>query len=129
MREGSRFNAYCVLFWIYYTCSKTRWTENIISANLIPNPNSKQDVHKKRLQSRGFVQCVQEGGLQMRTFAHLGAKNIFCGSARTRREEGRVSADILRTRGGVKFSRFCADVFYGRPPTLNPTDQMTLLFE
>jgi len=28
-----------------------------------------------------------------------------------------ASADILRTRG-VNFSRFCADVFYGRPLTV-----------
>jgi len=42
---------------------------------------------------------------------------IYVVSSRTR---GSLSiANILRTRGeGVNFSRFCADVFYGRPLTL-----------
>jgi len=57
----------------------------------------------------------------MRTFAFFGAKyygffEIYNVSARTR-GGGRV--EPVRTffgqRGGINFSRFCANVFYGRP--------------
>jgi len=37
---------------------------------------------------------------------------------RPHEQEGRANADILRTRV-VKFLRFCADFFYGRPLTTN----------
>jgi len=55
----------------------------------------------------------------MRTFALFGAKNfeffkIYDVSARTKGKRGLASAEILRTREGGQFSRFCADVFYGR---------------
>jgi len=56
----------------------------------------------------------------MRTSAIFGAKNvgffeIYGVSARKREKKSKISADILWTRGGVNFSRFCADVLYGRP--------------
>jgi len=60
----------------------------------------------------------------MRTSALYGAKNFgffenYDTSARTKERRGCASADIFRTRGeGVNFSRFCADVFNGRPVTL-----------
>jgi len=64
--------------------------------------------------------CGQGGGrlLQMRTSELFCAKNlgffeIYGVSARTRADW--ASAEILQTRVRVvNFSRFCADVFYGR---------------
>jgi len=63
----------------------------------------------------------------MRTSVLFGAYSfeffeIYDVSARTRGGEGSwASADIFRTRErGVNFSRFCADVFYGRPLSKNP---------
>jgi len=51
----------------------------------------------------------------MQTSALFSAKNLGC----VRTDKGRgdwASADIFRTRGeGVNYSRFCRDVFYGRP--------------
>jgi len=45
---------------------------------------------------------------------------------------GLANADILRTRAetlrGVNFSRFCVDVFYGRPPTMSSWDWFCLSF-
>jgi len=55
----------------------------------------------------------------MRTYALFGSKNfgffeITGVSARTRGK----GVEPVRTKGeGVNFSRFCADVFYGRPLT------------
>jgi len=57
----------------------------------------------------------------MRTSAHFGAKNLeffemYGVSALTR--GWRVKpVQIFFGQGGVNFSRFCADVFYGRPLT------------
>jgi len=56
----------------------------------------------------------------MRTSALFGAKyygfiEVYGVFAQTRGVGGWTSADILRTRGGINISRFCADIFYGRP--------------
>jgi len=86
---------------------------------------AKRPVHKRRPQSgRGFVQCghfSEKGGggfckcgrPQCLVQKNFGFFEFFGVSARTRVEGGWASADILRTKG-VNFSRFCADVFYGR---------------
>jgi len=81
-------------------------------------------VHKRRPQSvrvcpmwtfcrqGGFFRCGRSHFLAQ----NVGFFEIYRLSAWTRGEDGWASADILRTRGeGVNFSRFCADVFYGRP--------------
>jgi len=56
------------------------------------------------------------------TSALFGAKklrifrNLWCVRTDKEGRGGWASADILWTKGeGVNFSRFCADVFYGRP--------------
>jgi len=72
-------------------------------------------VHKS-VRSQGVCPVRTWGVLQMRTSILWRKKlrifrNLWC--VRTKRG-GWASADILRTRG-VKFSRFCTDVFYGRP--------------
>jgi len=58
----------------------------------------------------------------MRTSALFGAKNfeffeIYGVSARIRGERVSQSGDFFGQGGGVHFSRFCADVFYGRSLT------------
>jgi len=60
---------------------------------------------------------VGEEIFQMRTSALLGAKisgffEVYGVSARTRRIE---PVRTFYGQGGVKLSRFCADVLYGRP--------------
>jgi len=83
-------------------------------------------VHKRRPQSGGgegvclvrtfcgqrrFFRCGRPHYLVQKNFGFF---EIYDVSARTRRD--RANADIFRTREkGVSFSRFCADVFYGRP--------------
>jgi len=70
---------------------------------------------------RTFCRQGGEGGssdADVRTFwrKNLGFFEIYGVSAAIKGREGWSSMDILRTRGeGVNFSRFCADVFYGRP--------------
>jgi len=68
----------------------------------------KGSVHKRRPQSGGrwFVQSEQFFGQEKkRTSALFGAKNF-----------GSFEIYVVDKRGrGVNFSRFCADVFYGRP--------------
>jgi len=68
----------------------------------------------------------------MLTFALFGAKNfgffeIYIVSARTR-GEGDLSqcGHFAKKGGGVNFSRFCADVLYGRP--LNNISFVKVLF-
>jgi len=58
----------------------------------------------------------------MRTSAPFGAKNIeffeiYGVSARTKWEVEPVLTFFGQGGEGVNFSRFCADVFYGRPLT------------
>jgi len=80
-------------------------------------------VHKRRPQSWGERGSSSAdifrtmGVLQMRTSALFSAKyfgflKIYDMSTRT---GGRAIAD----KEGVNFSRFCADVFYGRPLMVN----------
>jgi len=92
-------------------------------------PNSKNfkklgTVYKtSAVKGSRFVQCGHfadtGGGLQMRTSALFGAKklvffrNLWC----VRTDKGRSSqcGHYAGQRGGVNFSRLCADVFYGWP--------------
>jgi len=47
-------------------------------------------------------------GLSIKDSKMLSIKDV-------RSQGGLSSADILRTRGGINSSRFCADVFHARP--------------
>jgi len=82
-------------------------------------------VHKRHPHSRGFVQCEHfadtggGGGFFRFGRPYIDAKifrNIWC--VRTNKG-GRASADKLNLCGifasAQNFSRFWADVFYGRP--------------
>jgi len=82
-------------------------------------------AHKRLPQLRGIVQCGlfrTRGVLQMWTSALFGAKIIWFSKFMVyphRQGKGLSQSDILRTRGkGVSFSRFCADIFFGRPLTI-----------
>jgi len=73
----------------------------------------------KDVRSQGGLSSAEKaGGLQMQTSTLFGIKNIefleiHDVSARTRGERVKPVRTFW-TKGGVKFLRFCADVFYGR---------------
>jgi len=68
----------------------------------------------RTLQTNWFVQGGHFASSALFSAKNFGFFEIYGVSARTRGEGGWASANILLTRG-VNFSRFCADVFYGRP--------------
>jgi len=82
--------------------------------------------HKRRPQSGGLSSAdilQTRGVLQMKAFTRFGPKNFrffeIYGVVRTDKGGGGLSQCLhLRTRGEeINFSRFCADVFHGRPLT------------
>jgi len=86
-------------------------------------------VHKKHPQSGKELVHYGQGLLQMRTSALMQKTSDLLKS------KGWASANNFRTRKeGVNFSRFCADVFYGRPLIVSarliivliPTDKESL---
>jgi len=90
------------------------------------------DVHKRRPQSGGLSsgQCrhFEDKGIgvssdaDVRTFwcKNFGSFEIYGVSARTR-ELSQCGHFSNKVGGGVNFSRFCADIFYGRPLTEQST--------
>jgi len=114
-----------------------RGRQIVLELNSLSASKTSPEVHKppRRKCSKGlFIKDVRSQGgcpvraffgqlggvLQMRTSALFGIKkfrifrNLWC--VCTDKGDGWASADILRTRGrAVNFSRFRADVFYGRP--------------
>jgi len=72
----------------------------------------------RRLSSADVLRTREGGVLQLRTSALFGTKTSDFSKFKVcpqGGEAGWASADISQIRGKVKFSRFCVDVFYGRP--------------
>jgi len=82
------------------------------------------------LSSADILRIRRKGVLQMRTSSLYDAKKfgffkIFGVSARTRRVE---PVQTFYRREGVNFSRFCADVLYGRPLLENCSIKLSQYF-
>jgi len=78
-----------------------------------------KDVHTRRRRGVSVLTfCGQDG--KGGSWHFLVQKtsdfsNLWCVRTDKRGERGEASADILRSEGEGNFSRFCANVLYGRP--------------
>jgi len=78
---------------------------------IVDNWYKRESIKDVRSQGRGVLQMWTSALFSTKNFGFF---EIYGVSARTR---GRVVEPVRRFfgQGGVNFSRFCADFFYGRP--------------